>query len=127
MSKKEFVGRVLFFGIISVMIVLFVHKTFVQPKLLEESNLFTVAVTTKRYFAQTRGFRIRYVYHVAGKEYEGSFSSDDEVDYPGGLYLVKFSKSTPWVHEAYKDVEVPKRYEQAPDTGWVRPPFEIDR
>ena len=124
MTKREIFGRILFVGIVTVMVGLFVHKTFIQPKLLKEDSRYTVGVTTKRYFAQTRGFRIRYMYTVNGIEYQGSFSSDDEVKYPEGHYLIRFSVQSPWVHEAF-NVQVPKEFIEAPADGWSNPPFQI--
>lgn len=100
---------------------------FWRKEQLKKYQKYTITTTIRQIRTLKNGLQIEHFYFVEGKKYSHYFSKDERVNiiYPGGRYLLRYSKKNPDISEVLWKYPVPDSIKNAPSNGWDNIPSVI--
>lgn len=122
--------QLVFFSIIIIILIYYLNKTKKIKNEMWENARYTIATTT----GTTQGLKsslpsINFFYLVRGKKYSYSIDLSLEkhkINTEGGRYLLVYSNNNFEVCEFQYECAIPDSIKNAPDEGWLEPPFNCN-
>ncbi|MBS2099805.1 hypothetical protein [Carboxylicivirga linearis] len=90
---------------------------------IAENPRYTIGVTT-RFIWLKSGRKIEYSYNVKEQEYKWLGIYKEDIIYPNGRYIVKFSSESPENSKILFNYTVPDTIIEAPSFGWEEWPLD---
>jgi hypothetical protein len=88
---------------------------------------FTIGYVKGEHLSLKSGKQIDYIFYVKGKQYKDGDDYQAGMDIVQGRYLVKFDSISPVWNGIYFEVPIPDSIKDAPEAGWLKPPFVLTK